>query len=180
MTKISADSVSPGTVVWITGLPGSGKTTIAREVFLIIRSRTPAVAQLDGDLFREVMGHDLGYSMEDRLRNAWRLAHMCRLLSEQGFHVVCATVSLFRELHEWNRVNLSRYVEVYLRVTHETLASRNQKGLVRKAITGEVGNLIGVNQSFDEPTEPHLIIDNDDGGDPPENSALRIAALVTD
>lgn len=170
--------IASGTVVWITGLPGSGKTTIAQEVFRIVRMRTPAVVRLDGDLFREVMGHDLGYSMEDRLRNAWRLARMCKLLSDQGLHVVCATVSLFRELHEWNRANLPRYVEVYLRVTRETLIARDQKGLIRKAITGELGNLIGIDQPFDEPAEPHLVIDNNDGADSPETSAARIASMV--
>lgn len=169
---------SPGTVVWITGLPGAGKTTIAKEVLRLLRARTSAVVCLDGDVVREVMGNDLGYALEDRLRNARRLARLCKLLSDQGLHVVCATVSLFRELHEWNRDNLQRYVEVYLRVTRETLIARDQKGLIRKAIAGEVDNLIGIDQPFDEPAEPHLVIDNNDGGDPPEKSAARIASMV--
>jgi adenylylsulfate kinase len=167
-----------GTVVWITGLPGSGKTTLATEVERFLRARSAAVVRLDGDVFREVMGNDLGYTREDRLRNAWRLARMCKLLSDQGLDVVCATVSLFREIHEWNRSSLARYVEVYLRVSRETLVARNQKGLFRKALAGEVGELVGVDQAFDEPAAPDLVIDNDDCAEPPASAAARVAALV--
>jgi adenylylsulfate kinase-like enzyme len=167
-----------GVVVWITGLPGSGKTTVATEVERVLRARATPVVRLDGDVFREVMGNDLGYGREDRLRNARRLSRMCKLLADQGINVVCATVSLFREVHEWNRANLEGYVEVYLRVAHATLVARNQKGLIRKALAGEAMELVGVDQSFDEPTEPHLVIANDDGGAAPAESAARIAALV--
>jgi adenylylsulfate kinase len=166
-----------GTVVWITGLPGSGKTTLATEVERFLRGRSAAVVRLDGDVFREAMGNDLGYTREDRLRNAWRLARMCKLLSDQGLDVVCATVSLFREIHEWNRASLARYVEVYLRVSRETLVARNQKGLFRKALAGEVGELVGVDQDFDEPAAPDLVIDND-CAEPPASAAARITALV--
>lgn len=167
-----------GTVVWITGLPGSGKTTLATEVERVLRDRATAVVRLDGDVFREVMDNDLGYSREDRLKNARRLSRMCRLLADQGVNVVCATVSLFREIHDWNRANMTRYVEVYLQVTRATLVARNQKGLIRRALAGEACELVGVDQSFDEPVEPHLVITNDDGSDAPAKSAARIAAMV--
>jgi adenylylsulfate kinase len=171
--------MSGGTVVWITGLPGAGKTTLAAEVARVLRGRSAAVVRLDGDVFREVMGNDLGYSREDRLRNAWRVARMCKLLSDQGLDVVCATVSLFREIHEWNRASFARYVEVYLRVSRETLIARNQKGLIRKALAGELGELVGVDQDFDEPVAPDLVIANDDRSESPASAAARIAALVS-
>ena len=167
-----------GTVVWITGLPGSGKTTLAAEVERVLRGRSASLVRLDGDVFREVMGNDLGYSREDRLRNAWRVARMCKLLSDQGLDVVCATVSLFREIHEWNRASFARYVEVYLRVSRETLVARDPKGLMRRALAGEVAELVGVDQTFDEPAAPDLVISNDDGAEAPASAAARIVALV--
>ncbi|MBI4616305.1 MAG: adenylyl-sulfate kinase [Planctomycetes bacterium] len=167
-----------GTVVWITGLPGAGKSTVAREVFRLLRERTPAVARLDGDLFRDVMGGDLGYGLADRLENARRISRMCRMLSEQGLHVVCATVSLFRECHEWNRANLPRYVEVFLRIRRETFLARNQKGLVSRALSGGAGEVVGVDQPYDEPTSPDLVADTDDGAEPPGAVARRIVELA--
>jgi cytidine diphosphoramidate kinase len=169
--------MSGGTVVWITGLPGSGKTTVAAEVERVLRRRSAATVRLDGDVFREVMGNDLGYSREDRLRNAWRVARICKLLSDQGLDVVCATVSLFREIHEWNRANFARYVEAYLRVSRDTLIARNQKGLMEKALAGDLTEVVGVDQAFDEPTSPDLVIAND-GAESPASAAARIIALV--
>jgi adenylylsulfate kinase len=159
-------------VIWITGLPGAGKTTVADEVAVLLRARTPAVVQVDGDVVRAVMGNDLGYTPEERLANAWRIARLCRMLSAQGLQVVCATVSLFSDIHLWNRKNLARYVEVYLRVSNATLSARNKKGLMRGA-----DNVVGVNQSYDAPQSPDLVVDND-GNDSPRALAERIVALA--
>jgi adenylylsulfate kinase-like enzyme len=168
------DAVSrePGSVIWITGLPGAGKTTVADEVAALLRERTPAVVQVDGDVVREVMGNDLGYTPEARLANAWRISRLCKMLSAQGLQVVCATVSLFSDIHEWNRKNLARYVEVYLRVSDATLAARNKKGLMRGA-----NNVVGVNQSYDVPQSPDLVVDNE-GSDPARALAERILAMA--
>ena len=165
-------SPHPGSVIWITCLPGAGKTTIADEVAALLRARTPAVVQVDGDVVREVMGHDLGYTPEDRLANAWRISRLCRMLSMQGLQVVCATVSLFSDIHSWNRKNLARYVEVYLRVSNSTLSSRNQKGLMRGTV-----DVVGVNQSYDVPQTPDLVVDNE-GNHSPRALAERIVALA--
>jgi adenylylsulfate kinase-like enzyme len=167
----AAMSPEPGSVIWITGLPGAGKTTVADEVAAMLRAKTAAVVQVDGDVVRELMGNDLGYTSGDRLANAWRVSRLCKILSTQGLHVVCATVSLFSEIHTWNRLNLPRYVEVYLRVSNATLSSRNKKGLMRGA-----SNVVGVNQSYDEPHTPDLVINNE-GSDSPRSLAERIVAL---
>jgi adenylylsulfate kinase-like enzyme len=163
----------PGNVIWITGLPGAGKTTVADEVAALLRARSAAVVQVDGDVVREVMGNDLGYTPDDRLANAWRIARLCRMLSAQGLQVVCATVSLFSDIHEWNRQNLARYMEVYLRVSTTTLSARNKKGLMR----GGASNVVGVNQAYDEPQHPDLVLDNE-GSDSPRALAERIVARL--
>src|SRR5215467_14030185 len=103
-----------GTVFWITGLPRSGKTTLARALCAALRARKNPVVALDGDAFRAACGNDLGYDHGSRLQNARRLSGTCRLISSQGLTVVCSTVSLFAEIHTLNRATLKRYVEVVL------------------------------------------------------------------
>ena len=165
------------TVVWITGLPGAGKTTVSKLVVEGLKQRTAAVVRLDGDLFREVMGNDVGYDPEGRLANARRLARMCKLLVDQGLVVVCATVSLFKEIHDWNRANFPSHLEVFLKVSDETLHARDQKGLFSQAKSGAVSHVVGANQSFDVPADAHLVIDND-GQLTPAQVAARILERV--
>ncbi len=100
---------------WITGLPASGKTTIATLLVSRLRGRHSHAVLLDGDVLREVFEHDLGYSLEDRRRCARRYARLGRMLAVQGVHVVTATISLFEDVRRWNRAHLHRYVEVYVR-----------------------------------------------------------------
>jgi adenylylsulfate kinase len=154
--------VEPGWVVWITGLAGSGKTTISREVGSLIRSRTGSVFLLDGDRFREAMGNDLGYDVEDRLKNALRICRMAAYLSEQGIHVVVATISLFSQCHVWNRENLPRFLEVLVEVDEATLRSRNQKQLHEPGVQ----DVMGVDQTPEFPESPDVRIQNDEGAEP--------------
>ena len=116
--------------------------------------------RLDGDSFRSMLGNDLGYNMKDRLENARRICRVAQHLSSQGCHVVVATISLFRECHEWNRANMPRYCEVLLEASGQTLRSRNQKGLYEPQVEAEVTNVVGVDQPYDLPDSPHLVIDN--------------------
>ena len=156
--------MEPGTVIWITGLPGSGKTTIAQKVCDRLRAQTPAVVLVDGDIVREALG-GLGYSMPDRLENARRISRLCQMLSRQGVHVVCATVSLFHEIHRWNRQQLPNYLEVRVDVRWETLQARDKKGLYSSAASGQATDVLGVNQSVEMPMDPDIVLTNDDDVD---------------
>lgn len=149
-----------GQVVWITGLSGAGKSTVARRVVDMARQAGANVVLLDGDQFRAAVGDGAGHGREARLENAYRLARFARLLSLQGVDVVCATMSLFREIHDWNRRHLPRYFEVYLRVPLEVLEERDPKGIYARARAGREKGVVGLDLRPDEPLDAHLVIDN--------------------
>ena len=106
-------------VIWITGLSGAGKSTLAHEVVEWLRADGQAVIMLDGDELREVFGaasvNSQNYGREKRLALAMQYSHLCHILVKQGLTVVIATISLFREVHTWNRTHLPGYFEVYLK-----------------------------------------------------------------
>jgi len=144
-----------GQVVWITGLSGSGKSTLALEFVAALRNHDHSVIMLDGDELRDVFGatatNPQNYGRESRLALAMQYAHLCRVLAKQGHTVVIATISLFREVHSWNRVNLPDYFEVYLKVPVEELRRRDPKGIYRRFDAGELHNVAGLDLSIDEP-----------------------------
>ena len=162
-----------GTVYWLTGLSGAGKTTVGRLLYERLRERSPCVLFLDGDTLREVFGDDLGYRREDRHRCAMRYARLCRMLSEQGMDVVCCTISMFEDVRQWNREHIESYREIYLRVSPEVLSRRNQKGLYASS----KGELVGFGIEMEEPKHSDLTLDND-GETTPEEIMERIWEVV--
>jgi len=147
-----------GMTYWITGLAGSGKSTLAQALQLALREKGRHSVLLDGDRLREVFGGDLGYSIEDRKKSAFRNARLCQLISSQGIDVICATISMFDDVRAWNRANNENYLEVYLQVPIETLRQRNQKNLYSPNSSGSV---MGIDLPFEEPKAPDLILIND-------------------
>jgi adenylylsulfate kinase-like enzyme/phosphohistidine swiveling domain-containing protein len=145
----------PGRVFWITGLSGAGKTTVGRELCDRLRAAGCTVTLLDGDDLRSAIAEDLGHGASDRRRSAMRNARLCRLLSDQGADVVCATISLFHEVQRWNRENIPGYREIYLRVPIEELRRRNSKG-----IYSHNSNVVGLDLEAEIPAAPDLVIDN--------------------
>lgn len=159
-----------GAVIWITGLSGAGKSTLAVEVTRRLRAMGKTVVILDGDELREVFGaaatvgptHD----RVTRLSLAMQYAHLCRVIAEQGFTVVIATISLFKEVHAWNRENLPRYFEVFLNVPVEELRRRDPKGIYRRFDAGELTNVAGLDLVVDAPHTSDLVFDFDQTGSP--------------
>lgn len=148
-------------VVWIIGLSGTGKTTLATQVVERIRQSNGKVVLLDGDVVRTLFGNDVDHTIEGRRKNAERLSILTKYLSDQGIHVVAAVLSIFPEWRSWNRKNIANYSEVYLKASMETLLRRDIKDLYAKAIRGEIVNVVGVDIPFPEPVNPELIIEND-------------------
>jgi len=151
--------------IWITGLSGSGKSSLASEVAERLRRCGLPVVVLDGDelreLFRNGSGDAAGHHREARLELAMRYARLCRMLAQQGLTVVIATISLFREVHAWNRANLPGYFELYLKVPLEELRRRDPKGIYRRFDSGELAEVAGLDVPVDEPREPDWIVEFD-------------------
>ncbi|HIJ82939.1 MAG: adenylyl-sulfate kinase [Magnetococcales bacterium] len=163
----------PGRVFWITGLSGSGKSTIAWHLVQQLRQSRNNVVFLDGDVLRAILANDSGHSLDDRLRLAFCYARLCQELALQGHWVVCATMSLFADIWSWNRENIAYYHEIYLRVPLSTLVQRDSKGIYSRARDGKLKNVLGMDLPFQEPPSPHMVLDND-GSVPPQ----QLAALI--
>ena len=164
-----------GQVIWITGLSGAGKSTLAHNVVARLRATGEAVVMLDGDELREVFGavaaNAQNHGREGRLALAMQYAHLCRVIAAQGLTVVIATISLFREVHAWNRANLPGYFEVYLKVPVEELRRRDPKGIYRRFDAGELNNVAGLDLPIDEPEAADWIVEFD-----PERTVTALAA----
>jgi adenylylsulfate kinase-like enzyme len=152
-----------GQVIWITGLSGAGKTTLATELILRLQKNGSNPILLDGDVLRnllKVRENALdSHSRKVRLDLALKYAQMCRLLSDQGFIVVIATISMFDELYAWNRENITNYFEVYLKVPLDELRRRDPKSIYQRYKNGELINVAGLDLSVDSPQTPHLTLD---------------------
>lgn len=153
--------VTPGRVFWITGLSAAGKTTIGRALSSHLRASGCPVVFLDGDTLRTAVSNDLGYNAEDRRSAAMRNGMICRMLAEQGFDVVCATISLFHDVQRWNRENIPRYNEIFVRVSWEELKRRDSKGIYWPAGDRRAANIVGLDIPAETPEAPDLILDND-------------------
>ena len=149
-------------VLWIIGLSGVGKTTLANLVVERIRESLNNVVLLDGDVIRALFPSDVDYTLAGRRRNAERLSNLSRFLSQEGIHVVAAVLSIFPDLQDWNRRELAGYTEIYLKASLSTLVHRDIKNLYGPAQRGEISNVVGIDIAFPEPVQPDLIIDNEE------------------
>ena len=166
-----------GFTLWLTGLPRSGKSTVAGLVAGRLRSLgVDNVELLDGDIVREGLCRDLGFSREDRTENIRRISFVSKLLTRNGVAVIVAAISPYREDRELAREEIQSFVEVWCRASVEACAARDYKGLYEKARRGEITNLTGVNDPYEEPEDADLVLDTE--GESPEQSADRVMAAL--
>ncbi|WP_366515202.1 adenylyl-sulfate kinase [Paludibacterium sp.] len=160
-------SMKKGRVIWITGLSGAGKTTLAGALAVRLRACGEPVVLLDGDELREVFvavaATAQNHGRAGRLSLAMQYARLCRVIAAQGQVVVIATISLFREVHAWNRAHLPDYFEVYLNVPLEELRRRDPKGIYRRFDAGELTHVAGLDLPIDEPEDADWTVEFDSG-----------------
>ena len=147
-------------VIWLIGLSGSGKTTIAKLLLKKLRNKNKNIVHLDGDMVRSIYNDKLGYSIKHRKINAERLSKMTKFLSDQNIHVVGSVLSNFPEWQKWNKKNIKNYFQVYIKVSMENLIKRDKKKIYLKAIKGKRKNVVGVDIKFKEPLNSNLILEN--------------------
>jgi adenylyl-sulfate kinase len=165
-----------GFTAWFTGIPCSGKTTIADRVAEILREKGHRVERLDGDIVRKGLTSDLGFSKEDRDENIKRVTFVAKLLTRNDVAVLATFVSPYRERRAKTREEIGDFVEVYTRCPVEVCIERDVKGMYEKAFAGEISNFTGVNDPYEEPEDPELVLDTDK--DDIEECARKVIAKL--
>ena len=161
-----------GFTVWLTGLSGAGKSTIARLLECRLRERGARVEVLDGDVVRTHLCKGLGFSKEDRDENIRRIGFVCELLARNGVVAIAAAISPYRAVREEVRSRIPRFVEVHMHCPLEVLVKRDVKGLYKKALAGEIEHFTGVSDPYELPTAPEVTIRSD--CETPEQGVERI------
>ena len=148
-----------GFTLWFTGLSGAGKSTLANMAAEELRGRGHNVEVLDGDEVRTNLSKGLGFSKEDRDTNIRRIGYVCKLLARNGVTAISAAISPYREIRDEVRREHERFFEVYVRCPIEALVKRDVKGLYEKALRGEIQHFTGVDDPYEEPLNPELVLE---------------------
>lgn len=161
-----------GFTIWFTGLSGAGKSTLSRVIEQRLKACGRNVEVLDGDIVRTHLSKGLGFSREDRNTNIQRIAFVCNLLTRNGVVSIAAAISPYCEAREWARQEIGNFVEVYVKCPIEVCCQRDVKGLYKLVEEGKIKNLTGVDDPYEEPEHPELVIETDK--ETVEESATRI------
>lgn len=159
-------------VIWLTGISGSGKTTLGLRLKQELEKKYGHVEFLDGDIVREFFENDLGYTREDRIRNVKRIAFAAMFVAKNGTHTIVATIAPYYEVRDFIRKHIKDYIQIYLKTSLEKVMERDVKGQYKKYNDGQINNLIGVDDAYDVPRNPDLIVDTE--REPIENSLKKI------
>lgn len=150
-----------GFTLWLTGLSGAGKSTIAHAVGERLRGHGIKVEILDGDEIRLNLSKGLGFSREDRDTNVRRIGYVAKLLTRNGVAVIPAAISPFRAVRDEVRKEIGAFVEVHVKASLDECIRRDTKGLYKKALAGEIPQFTGVSDPYEEPLRPELVIDTE-------------------
>ena len=150
-----------GFTLWLTGLSGSGKSTIAKELQRRLESMGYRSELLDGDEVRRNLSPELGFSKQDREIHARRIVYISKLLSRNGIISIVSLISPYRAFRAYARAELNNFVEVYVRCSIDTCIKRDPKGLYKKALNGEITDMTGIQDPYEEPVNPEVIVDTD-------------------
>jgi adenylyl-sulfate kinase len=168
---------STGFTIWLTGLSGSGKSTVTAILERWLRERGHRVEVLDGDVVRTHLTKGLGFTREDRDENIRRVGWVCEILSRNDVIAIAAVISPYRAVRDEVRARIGRFVEVYMEAPVDVLAQRDPKGLYRRAMAGEIENFTGVSDPYEPPLHPEVVC-HTDGRETPEESARKVIAAL--
>jgi adenylyl-sulfate kinase len=168
-----------GFVVWLTGLSGAGKTTIAHHVQAELERRDFVVDHLDGDIVRTHLCRGLGFSKTDRDANIARIGWVASRVARAGAAVLVSAISPYRDARAQARTLVeqhSPFVEVHVATPLDECLRRDPKGLYRRALAGEISDFTGISAPYEEPTSPELRLDTTSFS--PEESAIAVFAVL--
>lgn len=154
-------SEQQGFVLWMTGLSGAGKTTVALEMLRQLEGRGLRLERLDGDVVRESLTKDLGFSAEDRKTNIERITFVAKLLSRNGVGCICSFISPYQSVRDHVRENTTNFLEVFIDAPLEVVIERDVKGLYEQALAGKIPNFTGISDPFEAPEKPDIHVRTD-------------------
>jgi adenylylsulfate kinase len=169
-----------GVTLWLTGLSGSGKSTIAVAAEAALRDQGRLTYILDGDNVRQGLNSNLGFSPEDRTENIRRIGEVSKLFTDTGVIVLTAFISPYREDRDQVREIMADgdFLEVHVSADVETCESRDVKGLYKKARSGEIPNFTGISAPYEAPEKAELVVDS--GAQTVEESVAQILGFLQD
>jgi adenylylsulfate kinase len=150
-----------GLVIWLTGLPCSGKTTISKELEKYFKENKLAVQRLDGDDVRKTICNDLGFSKRDRERNIERIAYIARMLAENKINVIIALVSPYLKSRELARKICPNFIEIFVNCDPRECIRRDTKDMYRNALEGRIKNFTGIQDKYEKPSKPEIMVETD-------------------
>ena len=153
--------MNTGFTIWFTGLSGSGKSTLSEVIEQRMKTLGRNVEVLDGDIVRTHLSKGLGFSREDRDTNIKRIGFVCNLLTRNGVICISAAIAPYREARDWARKEIGNFVEVYVRCPIDVCRQRDVKGLYKLVDEGKIKNFTGVDDPYEEPEHPELIVETD-------------------
>jgi adenylylsulfate kinase len=165
-----------GVTVWITGLPGSGKSTVATHLSRLLGHRDVPNEILDGDAVRQSISKGLGFSREDRDSNVQRIGAVCELLTRNGVVAIAACVSPYADARDAVRAKIGDFVEVHVATPLAACELRDTRGRYARARAGELRNFTGIDDPYEPPVRPEVVVDT--SAEPPELCAARILAVL--
>jgi len=148
-------------VIWLTGIPGSGKTTLALELKNFYDQKGLPIDILDGDEIRKTLSKDLGFSPEDRKEHNRRVIFVAQILAKNGVTTIVPLISPYRVTREFARKEIPDFVEVWVKASVDECKKRDPKGLYKKAMAGEIKNLTGLQAPYEEPQNAELVLDTE-------------------